>query len=51
MEHKVLAGVLGIRLLAAWSPLHDVLRDDQQLTSPLTAYSRRTRSLITAKVV
>ena len=51
MEHKVLAGVLAIRLLAAWSPLHDLLQDDQQLASPLTAYSRCTHSLTDAKRV
>ncbi|KAF8491028.1 GPI transamidase subunit PIG-U [Gautieria morchelliformis] len=40
METKVLAGALAIRLLAACSPLQDVLQDDQQLASPLTSYAR-----------
>ncbi|KIJ49409.1 hypothetical protein M422DRAFT_225095 [Sphaerobolus stellatus SS14] len=39
-SNKVLAGLLAIRLLAAYSPLHELLQDDQQLTSPMTAYPR-----------
>ncbi|KAF8530385.1 PIG-U-domain-containing protein [Hysterangium stoloniferum] len=37
---NVLGGVLAIRLLAACFPLYDIFHDDQQLTSPLTSYSR-----------
>jgi len=37
---KVLAGLLAIRLITAYSPLHDILKLDEQLASPLTSYSR-----------
>lgn len=46
MRRRVLASILGIRLLAACSPLHDILQYDQQLTSPLTSYPRCTRCLL-----
>lgn len=46
---KVLAGLFAIRLITAYSPLHDVLKLDEQLASPLTSYSRCEQVVFSAK--
>ena len=34
------SALVAARLVLAYAPLHDILKNDQQLSSPLTSYSR-----------